>query len=115
MSDKQERADLEALLALPAFRKFLWRAIQSARIFAITTPTANGTDSRTLFDEGRRSLGLEILHDAARGIPVDDPEAAFGILMIQVLREAAQSQQEQPRGRRYQRDPDRNDDGNAAD
>lgn len=112
MSDKQTKADLEELLARPGFLRFLHRcAIQTGGIYAQKAPTADGTDSRNLFDEGRRSLGLDILHDAARGIPVDDPEAAFGLLMISVLREAAQTQQEQPRGRRNRHDPDRDDDG----
>jgi hypothetical protein len=104
MSEKLERSELADLLKLPGFRKFLSRAIQTAGIFSQMAPTANGTDSRNLFNEGRRSLGLDILHDAARGIPVDDQEAAFGLLMIQVLREAAQTPQEQPRGRRSRTD-----------
>lgn len=94
-----EIAEREQLLALPAFRKHLFRLIQTAGILSGTT---NGADGRNLVIEGRRNLGLDILHDAARGIPgCDDPEAALSLLLIQVLREGAQSQpQEKPRGKR---------------
>lgn len=106
MSEKQERAEMEALLAMPGFRKFLYRSIQLAGIHVGTT---NGADGRNLIAEGRRNLGLDILHDAARGIPVDDTEAAFSLLLIQVLREGAQSiPEEKPRGRRNHND-DRDD------
>lgn len=104
MSEKVERTEMEGLLALPAFRKFLFRSIQSAGIFASTT---NGADGRNLVLEGRRNLGLDILHDAARGVPVDDPEAAFGLLLIQILREAAQSKpEENTRAKRTRYDED---------
>jgi hypothetical protein len=110
MSDKLERAELEALLKLGGFRKFLFRSIQLAGIHAGTT---NGADGRNLVNEGRRNLGLDILHDAARGIPVDDPEAAFNLLLIRVLREGAQSTpKEKPRGGRS---PDRDDDNDGID
>ena len=105
MSDKIERAELADLLKLSQFRSFLFRLIQSAGILASTT---NGSDGRNLIHEGRRNLGLDILHDAARGMPVDDPEAAFGLLLIQVLREGAQtSPQEKRDGRtgRYKDEP----------
>lgn len=104
MSDKLERAEMAELLKLPAFRKFLFRSIQSAGIFSSTT---NGADGRNLVSEGRRNLGLDILHDAARGIPTSDPEAAFMLLSIQVLREGAQSiPEENTRGRRSRHDED---------
>lgn len=110
MSEKLERAELDALLKLEGFRKFLYRSIQLAGIHVGTT---NGADGRNLIAEGRRNLGLDILHDAARGIPVDDPEAAFSLLLIQVLREGAQSTPpEKPHGRR---NPDRDDDRDDTD
>lgn len=109
MSDL-EIAEREQLLEIPAFRKHLFRLIQTAGILSGTT---NGADGRNLVIEGRRNLGLDILRDVARGIPCDDPEAALNLLLIQVLREGAQSTpQEKTRGRRSQDSDDRNDDRN---
>jgi len=107
-AERRERADLEALIGQPGFLRFLSRVIQSAGIYAATT---NGTDGRYLVSEGRRDLGLNILRDAARGIPlVDDPAGALGLLLIQVLREEAQSTpQEIPRGRKQSDDTDESD------
>lgn len=108
MVSDQETAEREQLLELPAFRKHLFRLIQTAGILSGTT---NGADGRNLVIEGRRNLGLDILRDAARGIPCDDPEAALNLLLIQVLREGAQSTpQEKPRGRRSRDSDDRDDD-----
>lgn len=105
MSEKLERLDMEALVKLPAFLRFLSRLIQNAGIHAATT---NGTDGRYLVSEGRRDLGLTTLRDAARGIAgVEDAQAAFTLLLIQVLREDAQaSPQEAPRDRRTRYDDD---------
>lgn len=88
VSDKQIKADNAFLLARPEFLRFLDRVIQMARIYE---PTTDGSEGRHLaYWEGRRNLGLEVLHDAARGQAVDDPEAAFTLTAIQILREAAQ-------------------------
>lgn len=113
-----ELIELQALLALPAFRKFLFRAIQTAGILA---PTTNGSDGRNLdFHEGRRSLGFDLLADAARGQPVPDDQ---GLLTLhQILREELQQQPEEPKhGKRsrYDRNSELRDtddadaDGNA--
>lgn len=108
MSEKTEKLDMEALLALPAFLRFLSRVIQTSEIHSAET---NGTDGRHLVSEGRRDLGLNILRDAARGQPVDDPAAAFSMTLIQVLREEAQSAfQETPRARRSRYDDEESDD-----
>jgi hypothetical protein len=101
-----EELDMERLLALPEFLRFLSRVIQTSGIHSAET---NGTDGRHLVSEGRRDLGLNILRDAARGQPVDDPAGAFSMTLIQVLREEAQSAlQETPNARRsrYNADPD---------
>lgn len=106
MSEKIERTEMEGLLALAPFRKFLFRSIQLAGIFSSTT---NGADGRNLVSEGRRNLGLDILHDAARGIPVDDAQAALNLLLMQVLREGAQSTPEdsqRDRRSRHDREPE---------
>lgn len=102
MSERQDRAEMEMLLKQPAFLKFLARVIQNAGIYSAQT---NGADSRHLLMEGRRDLGLTILRDAARGQPTDNAQAAFSLTLIQVLREEAQStQQEDPRDRRNRTD-----------
>ncbi len=107
MNDKAERADMAGLLALPAFRKYLWRIIQASGIHAATT---NGADGRNLISEGRRNLGLDMLRDAARGQPIDDPGNALTLTLIQVLSEEAQSTPaENQRGRRTDRYSDESD------
>jgi hypothetical protein len=94
----QEKADLVDLLARPQFRRFLFRAIQLSGIF---DATANGTDERTRFLEGRRSLGLDILRDVDGAQPVQSPGGIPILTLLQVLREGAQSSpQEKPNGRR---------------
>lgn len=108
MSEKSEKLDMEKLAAEPAFLRFLSRVIQTSEIHSATT---DGADGRHLVSEGRRDLGLNILRDAARGMPVDDPQAAFGLLLIQVIREDAQSTiQETPRARRPRYNDDETDD-----
>jgi hypothetical protein len=111
MSDKLEAAEMAELNRLPAFRKFLWRSIQSAGILDYTKPSADGLAERNLFNEGRRSLGLDILRDAARGMPVDDPQAAFLLLIDQTLREEIQSTPKERHGGRPSRydEPDDED------
>jgi hypothetical protein len=111
MSD-QEQLDREQLIALPAFLRFLSRSIQSAGIYSGTT---NGADGRNLVSEGRRNLGLDILHDAAGAIPLPDPEARLKMLLLSILREDAQSTPppEKPRGRRSRDDSDDNDGSDA--
>src|SRR3546814_5112017 len=72
-------------MALPAFRRFLFRSIQSAGILA---PTTNGTDGRNLdFYEGRRSLGFELLRDADTAQPGDLQHPHSIMTLLAVLRE----------------------------
>jgi hypothetical protein len=84
----QDKADLADLLERPGFRRFLFRVIQNAGIFQ---STANGSDTRHLFQEGRRSLGLDILREVDAAQPVPGPSGIPTLTMIQVLREEAQS------------------------
>lgn len=109
--DKQEKAELELLLRQPPFVNFLYRtSIQMAGLLEYNRPAANGSDGRNLASEGRRNLGLDILHDAARGIPLDDPDARLTVLLDQILRERIQSTpQEKPSAEpsdRYDDDPE---------
>lgn len=54
-----ELADIQAVLALPAGRRMLWRLFEAARIFN-TTFTGNSTG---MFLEGQRNLGLIFFAD----------------------------------------------------
>lgn len=95
---EQERADLADLMTRPAFRRFLYRAIQNAGLWSAT---ANGSDGRNLFLEGRRSLGLEILREVDEAQPAQFPDGTPGMTLMQLFSEAAQSQAlEKPNGRR---------------
>lgn len=107
--DKRDRSDIQFLLHRPEFSRFLWRVIQSARIFDRTT---DGSESR-LLDEGRRNLGLEILEMVEAGQPVPHPEGLPVLTIIQTLREEANPPpQEKKRGRRNDYDRNRDlDDG----
>lgn len=107
MSDRDTLAkqDCEHLLAQAQFKRFLFRLIQSAGIFS---PTTNGSDGRNLDHfEGRRHLGLEILAEVAGAQPVADPEGY--LTLLQVLREEAQQQTEEPKRDRRNHRYDRND------
>ena len=94
------RRDAEYLIGRPEFRRFLLRAIQSAGIFYAS---ANGSDGRNLWNEGRRSLGFDILAEAALGQSA--PDEAGLITLFQILREELQQPSEdQKRGRRNRYD-----------
>jgi hypothetical protein len=65
--DELEKQDGEFLLGRAEYQRFLLRVIQLAGIFSRTT---DGSGERNLsFDEGRRSLGLEILEMAEAAQP----------------------------------------------
>lgn len=104
MSERLERIDMADLLKQDRFLRFLSRVIQMAGIHAVPTPSADG---RGLLADGRRDLGLSILHDVARGQEVEDPETAFALTLIQVLNDRVQlTAHETPRGRRKHYDDD---------
>ncbi|WP_333883815.1 hypothetical protein [Sphingobium yanoikuyae] len=82
-----QKQDMAELLALPAFRRFLWRSIQSSGILSQGTSGADGRDLS--FAEGRRSQMFAILAD----VEVGQPEAARHphniMTILAVLREEA--------------------------
>ena len=102
------------LMALPAFRRFLFRSIQNAGLLSQTAVSTNGSDGRDLaFAEGRRSLGFDLLRDAeaALAVPLQHPLSL--LTLLSVIREEAQtSDTEKPNGRRStsRYDDPRNDD-----
>lgn len=57
--------DLKQLCAQPAFRRFLLHVLRLAGIF---TPTSGAIETLQ-FREGQRSLGLDIIREASRGMP----------------------------------------------
>jgi hypothetical protein len=89
VTDKQIRGDMAFLMGRPEFRRFLWRVIQTARIFE---PVTDGSDTRYLYHEGRRDLGLELLAECEAGQPAQHPSGTPILTVIQVLREEAQQQ-----------------------
>ncbi|KQN09814.1 hypothetical protein ASE85_02440 [Sphingobium sp. Leaf26] len=83
----EQDKDMAALMAMPAFRRFLWRSIQSSGILGQGT---NGADGRDLsFAEGRRSQMLAILADCDVGQPVELRHPHHIMTLIAVMREEA--------------------------
>ena len=86
-AEAQRAADLAELMALPAFRRFLFRQIQSAGILEHAT---SGSDGRDLAHaEGRRGLAIDMLRDAEAG-QAEAVRHPLGVAtLIAVLREEA--------------------------
>jgi hypothetical protein len=98
----QDKADLADLIERPGFRRFLFRVIQNAGIFE-----SHGQRVRSahLFNDGRRSLGLDILREVDAAQPVPGPSGIPTLTLIQVLREEAQSQPPERTNRGRRSDP----------
>lgn len=95
-------SELELLLTMPEFKRFVFAAIQRAGILSQEGP-AHGQAPRDLsFAEGRRSLGFEILQLAHLGQPEDvrasDPQAL--VTLNAVILTAMNTPKEKTRGRR---------------
>lgn len=102
--DDLQKGDQDFLNGRPEYQRFLLRVIQLAGIFSRTT---DGSGTRDLsFDEGRRSLGLEILEMAEAAQP--QVHSLIGIpastLTQVLLEEARRPKPEKPNGRRTQYD-----------
>lgn len=82
--EKREKADLHKLLQQPEFSRFLFRVIQSARIF---DRTADGSQGDTSL--GRRNLGLEILEMVEQGQPAQHSSGQPLLTLLQTIREEA--------------------------
>lgn len=102
MSKDQRAADMEQLMGLPSFRRFLFRSIQTAGLLSDTAISTNGSDGRDLaFAEGRRSLGFELLRDAEAALAAPLQHPLNLITWLSLLREEAQtSDLEKASGRR---------------
>lgn len=95
-------SELELLLTMPEFKRFVFAAIQRAGILSQEGP-AHGQAPRDLsFAEGRRSLGFDILQLAHLGQPEDvraaDPHAL--VTLNAVILTAMNTPKEKTRGRR---------------
>jgi hypothetical protein len=92
-----EQADFKRLIADKAFLAFLYRMIRDAGIFAISP-----TGARDIaFNEGRRSLALDILREAEQAQAAPSPDGLPLLTSIQIFLSVAQSApKEKPLGRR---------------
>lgn len=79
--------DLQQLCAQPPYRRWL---LHVARMAGIFSPTA-GASENLQFREGRRSLGLDILREASRGLP----RGTFEQMLALVLASEAKPQEDQ--------------------
>lgn len=87
----QDESDMQVLMALPEFKRFLFRAIQTA---GIMTSATNGHDGRDLaFAEGRKSLGLWMMHEADTGLPSSVRSPNTVAVWHAIMREQMQSSQ----------------------
>ena len=95
-------SEVELLLSMPEFKRFVFTAIQRAGVLSQEGP-AHGQAPRDLsFAEGRRSLGFDILQMAHLGQPEDvravDPDAL--VTLNAVILTAMNTPKEKSRGRR---------------
>lgn len=86
--DVQLAADMGALMALPAFHRFLFTIMVRSGISAV----AYGTEVATSYSEGRRSLGIDILRMADNALAVRTPDGLPFAAMSVAIAEAMRSQ-----------------------
>ena len=63
---ERELSDIRFILKSPEGRRFYWKLMSDARVFH---SSFNGDTSGTMFNEGRRSIGLDILNDLLEAKP----------------------------------------------
>lgn len=63
---ERELSDLRAILSIPEGRRFIWRILEDARVFASCYDRHNGDMS---FYEGKRDLGLMVWRDVIISVP----------------------------------------------
>lgn len=71
LADKVQNENLRVLMENPAFVKFIWTICVDAHIFFPTY--SHRSAHETSYQEGRRAVGLEVLHrlrNALPGVPV---------------------------------------------
>lgn len=96
MAATQLDLDLKALIAQPPFRRWLLHVARTAGIF---TPTA-GAEQTLQTREGRRSLGLEIIQEASRGLPRGaSSEQMLALLLTEATPKETEDEQPEPESR----------------
>ena len=111
-AEEAQRADLQSLLRLPAFRRFLFRIVESSGICASTY----GTEGHLLYREGARSLGLDILRWVSDAHPVQEHTGVPVNVLLTILAEANLTDpatKEMKNGRRNRHDRNAELDGDA--
>lgn len=63
---ERELSDIRFIIKSPEGRRFYWRLMSDAGVFR---RSFNGDTVGTMFNEGRRSLGLDILNDLLEAKP----------------------------------------------
>lgn len=81
---KRELADLAAVLATKPGRRFIWKILEQAGVFRVSF--RYGEPETTVFNEGRRSMGLWLMAD----IHELDP-----LLYVTMAKEASEDEQTQ--------------------
>lgn len=69
LREKQRIDDLRALMAEPAGRRFAWRLLGSTGIFQQSFVPGEPRIETTFFNEGKRSIGLELLAEINKHCP----------------------------------------------
>jgi hypothetical protein len=96
--EKRDRSDIQFLVQRGEFARFLFRVIQTARIFETAT---DGSHDAAVAALARRNLGLEILEMVEAGQPVPHPGGLPILTTMQALREEANPPtQERPNARK---------------
>ncbi len=56
---EQDKEDLKEILLSPGGRRFLWNLLQECRLYKISFTG----DNMTIFNEGKRQIGLRLIED----------------------------------------------------
>ncbi len=75
----QDDLDMRVLMRRAEFQRFLLHVCKSAGIWI---PTA-GAEQTLAYREGQRSLGLELIRHAARGLPRGTTEQVLAIVLAE--------------------------------
>jgi hypothetical protein len=90
--EMQEAADMLELMGAPAFHRFLYTIMARSGICAATY----GTDTATSYQEGRRSLGIDILRMADDILSVRSPDGLPFAVMAIAISEGMRVQTQEP-------------------
>lgn len=63
---ERELGDIRKLLAIPEGRRFLWRLLGDAKVFAASYA---GEAPATFFNEGKRDIGIKVLQEILAAKP----------------------------------------------